>query len=64
MAGGRLKSHNDTPGVSHIMQPVLSIRGLSKSYKGGLQALKTVDLDQRRVRDRDADDRRDHGRRV
>ena len=27
------------------MQPVLSIRGLSKSYKGGLQALKTVDLD-------------------
>jgi ABC-2 type transport system ATP-binding protein len=25
--------------------PVLSIRGLSKSYKGGLQALKTVDLD-------------------
>src|ERR1700754_4661662 len=27
------------------MPPVLSIRGLSKSYKGGLQALKTVDLD-------------------
>jgi len=27
------------------MAPVLSIRGLSKSYKGGLQALKTVDLD-------------------
>ncbi len=27
------------------MKPVLSIRGLSKSYKGGLQALKTVDLD-------------------
>ena len=27
------------------MQPVLSIRGLSKSYKGGLQALKAVDLD-------------------
>jgi ABC-2 type transport system ATP-binding protein len=27
------------------MQPVLSIRGLSKSYKGGLQALKHVDLD-------------------
>jgi ABC-2 type transport system ATP-binding protein len=27
------------------MAPVLSIRGLSKFYKGGLQALKTVDLD-------------------
>src|SRR5262245_51596848 len=27
------------------MPPVLSIRGLSKSYKGGLEALKTVDLD-------------------
>jgi ABC-2 type transport system ATP-binding protein len=27
------------------MAPVLSIKGLSKSYKGGLQALKTVDLD-------------------
>jgi ABC-2 type transport system ATP-binding protein len=27
------------------MNPVLSIRGLSKSYKGGLQALKRVDLD-------------------
>ncbi len=27
------------------MAPVLSIRGLSKSYKGGQQALKTVDLD-------------------
>lgn len=27
------------------MQPVLSIRGLAKSYKGGLQALKSIDLD-------------------
>lgn len=27
------------------MQPVLSIRGLTKSYKGGLQALKNIDLD-------------------
>jgi ABC-2 type transport system ATP-binding protein len=27
------------------MAPVLSIRGLSKSYKGGQQALKTVDID-------------------
>ncbi|HOY77556.1 MAG TPA: ABC transporter ATP-binding protein, partial [Hyphomonadaceae bacterium] len=27
------------------MAPVLSIKGLSKSYRGGLQALKTVDLD-------------------
>ena len=27
------------------MPPVLSIKGLSKSYKGGLQALKTVDLE-------------------
>ena len=27
------------------MAPVLSIKGLSKTYKGGLQALKTVDLD-------------------
>ncbi len=27
------------------MPPVLSIRGLSKSYKGGLQALKHIDLD-------------------
>lgn len=27
------------------MAPVLSIRGLSKSYKGGVAALKTVDLD-------------------
>jgi len=27
------------------MQPVLSIRGLTKSYKGGLQALKHIDLD-------------------
>jgi ABC-2 type transport system ATP-binding protein len=27
------------------MPPVLSIRGLSKSYKGGLQALKSIDLD-------------------
>jgi len=27
------------------MEPVISIRGLSKTYKGGLQALKTVDLE-------------------
>ena len=27
------------------MQPVLSIRGLTKSYKGGLQALRSIDLD-------------------
>ncbi len=27
------------------MPPVLSVKGLSKSYKGGLQALKTVDLE-------------------
>ncbi len=27
------------------MQPVLSIRGLTKSYKGGLQALKPINLD-------------------
>ena len=28
-----------------LSNPVLSIRGLSKSYKGGLQALKSTDLD-------------------
>jgi ABC-2 type transport system ATP-binding protein len=27
------------------LEPVIAIRGLSKTYKGGLQALKTVDLD-------------------
>jgi len=27
------------------MQPIISIKGLSKTYKEGFQALKTVDLD-------------------
>ncbi|KLD62048.1 ABC transporter ATP-binding protein [Dyella japonica] len=33
---------------SHLTQQAVSIRGISKTYKGGFQALKAVDLDIRR----------------
>jgi ABC-2 type transport system ATP-binding protein len=39
------RSRNNNKGVCRHMPPVLSIRDLNKSYKGGLQALKNVNLD-------------------
>ncbi|WP_421933640.1 ABC transporter ATP-binding protein [Phenylobacterium sp.] len=37
---------SNDPGAS--VQPIISVKGLSKTYAGGFQALKTIDLDIRR----------------